>query len=151
VNEPTRRGRAGAVVLLAGLLLAGCGATPPGTTTGPVSSPDSSATQEPTSAPTAEPTGPVELPWPAASAADAAALQAAVDGGSQPWLLDPSEVAMSYAAAAHGWTDAEAYPGPDGTSVDVRNSDGERLTLTLAQPGRTGDDGIWVVTAEQPG
>ena len=92
----------------------------------------------------------MELPWPAHSAADAAALQTAADSGSQPWLLDPSEVAISYAAAAHGWADAEAYPGPDGTSVDVRNPDGERLTLTLAQPARTGDTGIWVVTAERP-
>ncbi|OLT11871.1 hypothetical protein BJF78_25855 [Pseudonocardia sp. CNS-139] len=93
--------------------------------------------------------GKVELPWPADGAADAAALQAAADSGAQPWLLDPSEVAISYAAAAHGWTDAEAYPGPAGTSVDVRNGKGDRLTLTLAQPARTGPDGIWVVTAEQ--
>jgi hypothetical protein len=57
---------------------------------------------------------------------------------------------MSYAAAAHGWTEAETSPGPDGTSVGVRNSDGRQLTLTLAQPGRTGKGGIWVVTAEQP-
>jgi hypothetical protein len=90
----------------------------------------------------------VELPWPAASAADAAALQAEVDRGAQPWLLDPSEVAIAYAAAAHHWPDAEAYPGPDGTSVDVRNAGGERLTLSLTQPARPGDDGIWVVTAE---
>jgi hypothetical protein len=91
----------------------------------------------------------VQLPWPARTAADAAALQAEVDRGAQPWLLDPSEVAIAYAAAAHGWPDAEAYPGPDGTSVDVRTADGDRLTLTLAQPARRGDDGIWVVTAEQ--
>jgi hypothetical protein len=64
-------------------------------------------------------------------------------------LLEPSEVAIAYAAAAHGWADAESYPGPDGTSVDVRNADGERLTLSLTQPARPGDDGIWVVTSEQ--
>lgn len=101
------------------------------------------------SGPPPETSEPTELPWPAAGAADAAALQAAADNGSQPWLLDPSEVATSYAAAAQGWADAEAYPGPDGTTVDVRNPDGELLTLTLAQPGRTGDGGIWVVTAVQ--
>jgi hypothetical protein len=140
---------AGTIVtsLLAGLLLAGC--TPsaaPGASTsaGPRPLPSTS---------TAPPDAPVsteaELPWPAATAADAAALQAQVDRGSQPWLLDPSEVAIAYAAAAHDWPDAEAYPGPDGTSVDVRNADGERLTLSLAQPGRTGSDGIWVVTAER--
>ncbi|MFC5236280.1 hypothetical protein [Pseudonocardia zijingensis] len=105
----------------------------PGATTTPTAAPDSAQ---------------VELPWPAPDAAAAAALQAEVDRGSQPWLLDPSEVAISYAAAAHDWPDAEAYPGPDGTSVDVRNADGERITLTLAQPARKGGDGIWVVTAE---
>lgn len=91
----------------------------------------------------------MELPWPAATAADAAALQAEVDRGAQPWLLDPSEVAIAYAAAAHGWPDAEAYPGPDGTSVDVRNAAGERITLGLSQPARHGDGGIWVVTSER--
>lgn len=146
------RGRAAAAALLAGLLLAGCGSgnppaapvatSPPGPTAG--------ATAGPTTGPPIETSEPAQLPWPAASAADAAALQAAADRGTQPWLLDPAEVAMSYAGAAHGWTAAEASPGPDGTSVDVRNSDGQRLTLTLAQPGRTGTGGIWVVTAEHP-
>ena len=42
-----------------------------------------------------------------------------------------------------------ANPGPGGTSVDVRNPAGERLTLSLEQPGRRGGDGIWVVTAER--
>jgi len=92
----------------------------------------------------------VTLPWPAATPDEATALQAEVDRGKQPWLLDPSEVAIAYAAAAHDWPDAEAYPGPDGTSVDVRNGDGARIILSLAQPARTGDDGIWVVTAERP-
>jgi hypothetical protein len=59
-------------------------------------------------------------------------------------------VAVSYAQVAHGSTDAEASAGPDGTSVDVRNGRGEHLALTLAQPGRTGTGGIWVVTAEHP-
>jgi hypothetical protein len=133
--------------LLAGLLLAGCSgstAPDPSTSTGPRPLPTTS-----TAPPDAPASAEVELPWPAATAADAAALQAQVDRGSQPWLLDPSEVAIAYAAAAHDWPDAEAYPGPDGTSVDVRNADGERLTLTLAQPARTGNDGIWVVTAER--
>lgn len=136
-----------ATALLAGVLLGGCAA-------GPTAEPDAATGQSPgTTTPTRAPSGSpapddVRLPWPAATAADAAALQAEVDRGAQPWLLDPSEVAIAYAAAAHRWSDAEAYPGPDGTSVDVRNADGERLTLSLAQPGRTGNDGIWVVTSE---
>lgn len=141
-----RTARATAAALLAGLLIAACSDAPNPTVLAPTGSVTTSA----------QAVGPstgaesVELPWPADGAADAAALQAAADAGSQPWLLDPSEVAISYAAAAHGWTDAEAYPGPAGTSVDVRNADGERLTLTLAQPARTGGEGIWVVTAEHP-
>jgi hypothetical protein len=132
--------------LLAGFLLAGCTlTTTPGTST-PAGAGPAPPTTESAPAPAA---ADVVLPWPAATAAEAAALQAEVDRGAQPWLLDPSEVAISYAAAAHDWPDAEAYPGPDGTSVDVRNADGERLTLSLAQPARTGDDGIWVVTAER--
>ncbi|MFD1531347.1 hypothetical protein [Pseudonocardia aurantiaca] len=149
-----------AAALLAGLVLAACGNAPGSIAPGPAgpatasSAPsgtrDSGTPSGPTGGRATEPAQPVELPWPAHSAADAAALQTAADSGSQPWLLDPSEVAISYAAAAHGWAGAEAYPGPDGTSVDVRNPDGERLTLTLAQPARTGDTGIWVVTAERP-
>lgn len=146
-SRPTVAGKIVTAGLLAGLLLAGCApSTTPGTTAPPEPDP-----LPPTTAPSDAPvSAQVELPWPAATAADAAALQAEVDRGAQPWLLDPSEVAIAYAAAAHDWPDAEAYPGPDGTSVDVRNADGERRTLTLAQPARTGSDGIWVVTAEHP-
>ncbi len=143
--------------LLAGLLLAGCTATTaPATSTPSEPHPQPSTSTAPSdTAPSDTPPSDsavserVELPWPAATAADAAALQAEVDRGVQPWLLDPSEVAIAYAAAAHDWPDAEAYPGPDGTSVDVRNADGERITLILTQPARRGDDGIWVVTAER--
>jgi hypothetical protein len=144
-----------AAALVSGLVLAGCGAAPPTSGAGgpgaPPTAPSSPAAPPPApaGAPAATPAPEaVQLPWPARTAADATALQAEVDRGAQPWLLDPSEVAIAYAAAAHGWPDAEAYPGPDGTSVDVRNADGERLVLTLAQPARRGDDGIWVVTAE---
>lgn len=145
--------------LLAGIVLAGCASTPPATSgggaPGPLPQAPSGARPDkdlsgagPAAAPS-EGAHSVELPWPAPTAAAAAALQGEVDRGAQPWLLDPSEVAIAYAAAAHDWPDAEAYPGPDGTSVDVRNAEGERLTLSLAQPARTGDDGIWVVTTER--
>lgn len=137
-------GRIAPTALLAGLLLAGCTlTTAPGT-----GSPAGPRPMPPASTAPAPAASDVALPWPVATAQAAIELQAQVDRGSQPWLLDPSEVAIAYAAAAHDWPDAEAYPGPDGTSVDVRNADGERLTLSLSQPGRTGSDGIWVVTAE---
>jgi hypothetical protein len=139
--------------LLAGVLLTGCTvlSTAPASTTPGTNAPPEPRPLPPTS--TAPPDAPVatqvQLPWPAPTASEAAALQAEVDRGAQPWLLDPSEVAIAYATAAHNWPDAEAYPGPDGTSVDIRNADGERRTLTLAQPAKKGSDGIWVVTAER--
>jgi hypothetical protein len=147
-SRPIVAGKIVTAALLAGFLLAGCApSVTPGTTAPPEPRPLPPSSTAPSDAPAP---ARVELPWPAVTAADAAALQAEVDRGAQPWLLDPSEVAIAYAAAAHDWPDAEAYPGPDGTSVDVRNADGETLTLTLAQPARTGSEGIWVVTAEHP-
>jgi hypothetical protein len=154
VLDLPRSGRAVAVAFLAALLLAGCGGA--GLPTGaaptappvqpPAPQPAPQTAQEETTTPA--PAGSAaELPWPAAGAAEAAALQAAVDNGSQPWLLDPAEVAVSYASAAYGWTDAEAQPGPGGI-IEVRRPGGQRLALTVAQPGRTGKSGIWVVTTE---
>jgi hypothetical protein len=158
------------VPVLLTCLLAGCGtpvaATPsvtdaPATTT-PTTSAVPTTTPQPTTGPApAHPTparqapttvgaGPVSLlPWPTA---DPARLQAAVDGGAQPWLLDPSDLAESYVAATYGATGAEATTRPGGTSsrttVDVHTPDGARRTLTCAQPGRTGAGGIWLVTAD---
>lgn len=109
----------------------------------------------PSTAPSTAPTAPagdgaaaVELPWPARSDAEAAGLQQAADGGAQPWLLDPAEVARSYAAAALGWADATATV--TGGSVEVTGPGGRRHLLAVAQPGRTGPGGIWVVTADRP-
>ena len=120
-------------------LLAGCGSP-----TGPAPSTSPPAPPAPSGAPAAA----VELPWPARSDAEAAGLQEAADGGAQPWLLDPAEVARSYAAAALGWTDATATAS-DG-SVEVTGPGGARHVLTVEQPGRTGAGGIWVVTADTP-
>ena len=89
----------------------------------------------------------VALPWPARSAAEAAGLQEAADSGAQPWLLDPEETALSYAAAAFGWTTAGTERTAPGTVV-VTGPDGSRRTLALVQPVRSGPGGIWSVTAE---
>ena len=160
----------GAGLLLLGLLLAGCGdpqsgrpaaipTDPPATTqsaapaaTTPPAEPDpgpsASPGARPSAAPAPDPT--VRLPWPAADATAVAQLQRSVDGGAEPWLLDPAEVAASYVGAAHGWTQAVAQPRPDGTTVDVAEGN-HRLTLSLSQPGRAGAGGIWVVIGESPG
>lgn len=116
-------------VLLA-VALAGCAPATPAPTPGPAST---SAT-------------PVALPWPAATATQAANLQTAVDGGAQPWLLDPTQVALAY-AAARGWPDATAVNTTSG-GVTIRSSAGTHV-LTLAQPGKIGTAGIWVVTADR--
>ncbi|HEY0812081.1 MAG TPA: hypothetical protein VGE11_02270 [Pseudonocardia sp.] len=147
------RARVAGVLILTASALAGCtsatpgptssGAdTPPVTPTPATTAPATSAQAPPTASP---PTPNITLPWPVSGAAKAAALQQAVDGGAQPWLLDPTEVALSY-AAARGWSGAQAASsGTD--AVTVRSSAGTHA-LTLAQPARKGDAGIWVVTGD---
>lgn len=118
------------------VVLAGCG----GTDTAEQAAPPAAATPD--------------LPWPA-DAAGARMLQKQVDNGSQPWLLDPGEVATSFGTAAYGWRDAHAVL-PDGTRADgtdtlveLHGPDGRVARLVLSQPGRKGAGGIWVVTAAQ--
>lgn len=123
--------------------------TEDGTTSrGPGPAPDGRPGTAPSTASRA-PGAAVTLPWPAARGAEAQRQQAAVDGGAQPWLLDPAEVAVYYAQAAYDWTGAEAFPTPDRAVVEVRNRGGARITLTLEQPDRTGPRGIWVVVADR--
>lgn len=117
-------------VLIVAAALAGCA---PAATAPPAVAP-------PTTAPPA-----VALPWPAATAAQVASLQSAVDGGAQPWLLDPTQVALAY-AAAQGWPDPAAVD-TTAAGVTVRSTAGTHV-LKLAQPGKTGLAGIWVVTAD---
>lgn len=125
--------------LAATALLGGCAAPAP---TAPAPEPAPAVVDPADTAPVAG------LPWPARSAAEAAGLQQAADGGAQPWLLDPAELALSYATAAHGWADAGITV--DGETVQVTGPDGEARTLTVAQPDRVGPGGIWVVTADDP-
>jgi hypothetical protein len=156
--------RAAAAATLA-VLLAGCGGSPAPeaapSTAGAASTTSAAAagTPAPTAAPTAAPgpaakpaPAPVQLlPWPTT---DPARLQAAVDGGASPWLLDPTDLALSYVTATYEWTAADASPAAGtaaATKVDVRNADGKRRALTVAQPGRKGNGGIWVVTADTTG
>lgn len=104
----------------------------------------------PPPAPTApSETAAVTLPWPVGDPAGIRLLQERVDGGAQPWLLDPGSVATSFGTAAYGWQDAPATvvaADPDGTAVEIGGPDGRVVRLLLAQPGRTGRGGIWVVT-----
>ncbi|WP_214370954.1 hypothetical protein [Pseudonocardia sp. H11422] len=160
-------GRAAALVLLAGLL-AGCGGADPRTTPAPTvpatpsTTPSTTASAPPSPAPTPGPTtaapragggagtgegrSGVTLLWPVTDPAEVAPLQTRVDGGAQPWLLDPAEVAVNFAGATYAWRAPEAGPVSGGTVV-VTDAEGGRATVTLVQPGRTGATGIWVVSA----
>jgi len=130
------RARVAGVLILA-TALAGCAPATPAPTPSTPAPPLSQATAT---------ANPVVLPWPAATAAQVASLQNAVDGGAQPWLLDPTQVALAY-AAARGWQDAAAVD-TTAAGVTIRSSAGTHV-LKLAQPGTTGMTGIWVVTADR--
>jgi hypothetical protein len=101
-----------------------------------------------TSAPTAGAQAAPAMIWPVTDAAAARQLQADVDGGSQPWLLDPQEVALSYTSAVYGWASPETTPAGAGT-VQVQDAQGGRATVHLVQPVRAGAGGIWVVRAAE--
>ena len=73
------------------------------------------------------------------------ALQTAVDQGAQPWRLDPQMVALAFARSRFGWM----MPRTQRVAADTVTVDagaGGAISLHLAQPGRTGADGIWAVT-----
>lgn len=135
---------------LAGAVLAGCAAPAPPAGTAPAGSPPagSPSVSPPPVSPPPVSTGPaapaVTLPWPDD---DVPALQERVDDGSQPWLLDPSEVALAYAAAAYGWSAAQVVAAADGSTVDVTGPQDQRRTLSLT---RQGPDSVWLVTADTP-
>lgn len=130
--------------VLAALTLVACGATGSAPVPGPTGT-----TQAPSRAPAGD--GEITLPWPVGDAAGLAALQQRVDGGAQPWLLDPAQVAAAFGTAAYRWPDAQAVVAPGGgpadTRVELRGPDGRVARLVLAQPGRSGPHGVWVVRA----
>lgn len=84
--------------------------------------------------------------WPATDAGSATKLQQRVDAGGEPWLLDPTEVATSYAGVALKYRDPSVFPVRPGV-VDVQDGATRgKATITLAQTVRQGDGGIWLVT-----
>lgn len=131
-----------ALALVAAVSVAGCGsgAQPSGST-----APTPMATPPPGGSTTAAPGA---LLWPVTDVTQAKALQAQVDQGSQPWLLDPSEVAGNYATTVLQWR-APSAGAPDGGTVVVTDPDAGSVTLTLVQPATTGSAGVWVVSAER--
>ncbi len=141
-------------------------APPPTTTTPPPTTSTTPEGGEGTSRRAAPPTAPAPAPhaaaprpaggtgaatpiWPARDAASAASLQRDVDGGRQPWLLDPVEVAVSYAGSELGYGNPGVFPIAPGR-VDLQDGrSAAKATVTLAQTVRRGDGGIWLVTGVQ--
>lgn len=94
-------------------------------------------------APDAQPARPH---WPATDAASAQDLQAQADGGGDPWLLDPEEVAISYAGSELGYRNPEVVVLAPGR-VDLKDGRSPAQALvTLEQTVRSGPGGIWLVT-----
>jgi hypothetical protein len=93
--------------------------------------------------PQAAPTG-TPLLWPVTSLEAAQTLQTEVDGGAQPWTLEPEEVAINYATATWGWTNPEPTSSTPG-AVTLNDPQGT-AALTLVQPVRAGATGVWVVS-----
>jgi hypothetical protein len=84
--------------------------------------------------------------WPFTTAEEAQNTQEQVDQGHSPWLLEPTAVASFYASAVLGWQDATVEPvRPDAYWVTDPVS-GTMAELTLTQPVREGEGGIWAVT-----
>jgi hypothetical protein len=79
------------------------------------------------------------------SAEHAADLQREVDEGHEPWRLDQSSVATTFAGHRFGWTDVEiALDDPH--TVQVTDTAGRHVvSLQLRQPAREGQTGMWVV------
>ncbi|GEL26212.1 hypothetical protein PSU4_51660 [Pseudonocardia sulfidoxydans NBRC 16205] len=134
-----------ALALVAAVSVAGCGSTTPQTASTPTATPPPSASSPSASSPSA---AAGTLLWPVTDVTQAKALQAQVDQGSQPWLLDPSEVATNYATTVLQWRAPSAGAPDDGTVV-VTDPDAGTVTLTMVQPATTGSAGVWIVSAEQ--
>ncbi|HLM28611.1 MAG TPA: hypothetical protein VK360_01715 [Acidimicrobiales bacterium] len=85
--------------------------------------------------------------WPFTTPEQAANAQTAVDEGHQPWLLDAATVAVSYAGAELGWQDAtvEQEQTDPGIYRVTDPASGARADITLAQPVRQGQGGIWAI------
>ncbi|MBO0714886.1 MAG: hypothetical protein J2P59_09020, partial [Acidimicrobiales bacterium] len=94
------------------------------------------------------------LLFPDTSIAEAQAAQAAEASGTQPWRLDPSAVASTYAISL-GWTTSQSTAATfvtqvDGSTYDIKNPQtGEVLRLFMVQPVQTGPGGIWDITRVQ--
>lgn len=164
-----RRVRGAAGIAAAAVLLAGCGgsfrsavdATTTATTTAPATTPAAPTTTPPsrTATPTRTsstprgtsastrptPTPGTVIAGEGLTADQAAALQAAVDAGHQPWRLDAASVAAVFVENRFGWTNPAVALADPHTAEVTDPAGGRMATLQLRQPVREGPGGIWVV------
>ncbi|MEQ3554396.1 hypothetical protein WIS52_28350 [Pseudonocardia nematodicida] len=137
----------GALVVLV-LLLVGCaGASTPEAGSGSGAPPSSSTVDTPAPSPAGGGEQDDALPWPVADRAAADEMQQQADRGGSPWVLDPEQVALSYAEAELGYQDPSATVPEPGRAEVADGATAGRAALTLEQPVRPGPGGIWTVTA----
>ncbi|MBP2369407.1 hypothetical protein [Pseudonocardia parietis] len=89
--------------------------------------------------------------WPAGDTATAQRMQQQADRGSDPWLLDPEEVTLSYVGAELGYRDPTLTRLDTGTFAASDGRSPARTTVTLEQTVRQGPGGIWLVTKNANG
>lgn len=80
----------------------------------------------------------------------ARALQDAVDGGSQPWRLDPIAVARAFVEGVPGWGGARLVPTGPATVEATAPGHRDAMLLRLGQPATVGPTGVWVVQDVRP-
>jgi hypothetical protein len=85
--------------------------------------------------------------WPLTTQEQADNTQEQVDKGHSPWLLYADTVATLYAEGELGWSNPRAKALGTGVFRVSDPSSGAEVELTLDQPARTGDTGIWAVTS----
>ncbi len=87
--------------------------------------------------------------WPLATAEEAANTQVQVDAGHSPWMTDPVAVVTAWATSQLGFTDpvVQATAPTFSTYRAIDTATGVAVDVTLGQPARAGDGGIWAVVS----
>jgi hypothetical protein len=126
-----------------------------GTTAGPAlgalgSLDQANSTASPPATPAALPSAAgTERPFAGEGLSDmqATELQAAVDGGHQPWRLDQARVATAFVEGRFGWTEVDSTSLGPLTILVTDRASRQRVALQVRQPARQGSGGIWVVAS----
>jgi hypothetical protein len=85
--------------------------------------------------------------WPVTTQEEADNSQQQVDEGHSPWQADRTAVATFYGENVIGWTGARIEPAPNGAIRITNPATGAQFEVTMAQPARQGEGGIWAIVA----